>query len=289
MVVNATGYAASLQATGAIRLRLGPIDGRACARVHVRALRSDSPGQCVGQQLVEQRRRAGRPRAAARRSRSQRPGRQERERDVMNEIGHGRTSTARRDRPKKEAGAAAPKRAGPDLALNYRGRSRTAATTFRKSSSVDLHERRRNSGLSRGISLARRHAESHREYGIVSDNPVMILRVALFMACCRDRVRRHGVRGRAQRRQGAGRIRHQRRAARPVARSHLPLGKSRRDRPHLRRRVQRPGDRVRARRSARQSAQGVRAALELDPNNAQVRQNYELFKEINDRTTAKER
>jgi type IV pilus assembly protein PilF len=30
-------------------------------------------------------------------------------------------------------------------------------------------------------------------------------------------------------------------------------------------------------------------ALELDPNNAQVRQTYELFKEINDRTTAKER
>jgi type IV pilus assembly protein PilF len=29
-------------------------------------------------------------------------------------------------------------------------------------------------------------------------------------------------------------------------------------------------------------------ALELDPNNAQVRQNYELFKEINDRTTAKD-
>ena len=27
-------------------------------------------------------------------------------------------------------------------------------------------------------------------------------------------------------------------------------------------------------------------ALELDPNNAQVRQNYELFKEINDRTGA---
>ncbi len=30
-------------------------------------------------------------------------------------------------------------------------------------------------------------------------------------------------------------------------------------------------------------------ALELDPNNAQVRQNYERFKEINDRTTAKDR
>jgi Flp pilus assembly protein TadD len=26
-------------------------------------------------------------------------------------------------------------------------------------------------------------------------------------------------------------------------------------------------------------------AIELDPNNAQVRQNYELFKEINDRTS----
>jgi type IV pilus assembly protein PilF len=30
-------------------------------------------------------------------------------------------------------------------------------------------------------------------------------------------------------------------------------------------------------------------ALELDPNNAQVRQNYELFKEINDRTTVNDR
>jgi Flp pilus assembly protein TadD len=31
-------------------------------------------------------------------------------------------------------------------------------------------------------------------------------------------------------------------------------------------------------------------AIELDPNNTQVRQNYELFKEINDRTTqAKEK
>ncbi len=27
-------------------------------------------------------------------------------------------------------------------------------------------------------------------------------------------------------------------------------------------------------------------ALELDPNNTQIRQNYELFKEINDRTSA---
>jgi Tfp pilus assembly protein PilF len=30
-------------------------------------------------------------------------------------------------------------------------------------------------------------------------------------------------------------------------------------------------------------------ALELDPNNAQIRQNYELFKEINDRTAQKEK
>jgi type IV pilus assembly protein PilF len=30
-------------------------------------------------------------------------------------------------------------------------------------------------------------------------------------------------------------------------------------------------------------------ALELDPNNSQVRQNYELFKEINDRTAQKDK
>jgi type IV pilus assembly protein PilF len=30
-------------------------------------------------------------------------------------------------------------------------------------------------------------------------------------------------------------------------------------------------------------------ALELDPNNQQIRQNYELFKEINDRTSSKEK
>jgi type IV pilus assembly protein PilF len=29
-------------------------------------------------------------------------------------------------------------------------------------------------------------------------------------------------------------------------------------------------------------------ALELDPNNQQIRQNYELFKEINDRTSSKQ-
>jgi Flp pilus assembly protein TadD len=30
-------------------------------------------------------------------------------------------------------------------------------------------------------------------------------------------------------------------------------------------------------------------ALDLDPSNQQIRQNYELFKEINDRTSAKEK
>ena len=30
-------------------------------------------------------------------------------------------------------------------------------------------------------------------------------------------------------------------------------------------------------------------ALELEPNNAEIRQNFELFKEINDRTTTKEK
>src|SRR5262245_25270362 len=29
-------------------------------------------------------------------------------------------------------------------------------------------------------------------------------------------------------------------------------------------------------------------ALEIDPNNTQIRQNYELFREINDRTSAKD-
>jgi Tfp pilus assembly protein PilF len=32
--------------------------------------------------------------------------------------------------------------------------------------------------------------------------------------------------------------------------------------------------------------QAYEKALELDPDNAQIRQNYELFKEINDRTSA---
>ena len=32
--------------------------------------------------------------------------------------------------------------------------------------------------------------------------------------------------------------------------------------------------------------QAYEKALEIDPNNAQIRQNYELFKEINDRTGA---
>ena len=29
--------------------------------------------------------------------------------------------------------------------------------------------------------------------------------------------------------------------------------------------------------------------MQLDPNNSQIRQNYELFKEINDRTAQKEK
>ena len=35
--------------------------------------------------------------------------------------------------------------------------------------------------------------------------------------------------------------------------------------------------------------QAYEKAMELEPNNPQIRQNYELFKEINDRTGAKER
>ncbi|HZT77802.1 MAG TPA: tetratricopeptide repeat protein [Vicinamibacterales bacterium] len=34
------------------------------------------------------------------------------------------------------------------------------------------------------------------------------------------------------------------------------------------------------------AAKAYEKALELDPNNTQIRQNYELFKEINDRTSS---
>ena len=80
----------------------------------------------------------------------------------------------------------------------------------------------------------------------------MNARIATVFAARRGRFGVARLCRRAQRREGAGRVRHQRRPARPLARSDLPLGKGRRDRPDLRRGVQRPRHRVRARRPARQ-------------------------------------
>ena len=36
---------------------------------------------------------------------------------------------------------------------------------------------------------------------------------------------------------------------------------------------------------AKEAVQDLKRSIELEPNNTQVRQNYELFKEINDRTS----
>ena len=47
---------------------------------------------------------------------------------------------------------------------------------------------------------------------------------------------------------------------------------------------QRSRHRLRARRQFDKARKAYEKALELEPNNPQIRQNYELFKEINDRT-----
>ena len=77
--------------------------------------------------------------------------------------------------------------------------------------------------------------------------------------------------------------RHRRRAAGSVTRGDLSLGKSRRTRPRytaasddLAIACGREGQLDKARKA-------YDKALELEPNNTQIRQNYDLFKEINDR------
>ena len=56
--------------------------------------------------------------------------------------------------------------------------------------------------------------------------------------------------------------------------------------PDLRCRLQQSGGGLRARGAVREGAQGLRHGdLELDPKNASIRQNYEFFKEINDRAS----
>ena len=91
------------------------------------------------------------------------------------------------------------------------------------------------------------------------------------------------------RREEAGRVRHHRRAEGAVARSDLPLGARHPDRSQLRGGAlnnlaiayEHEGDLAKARGA-------YEKALELEPNNALIKQNYELFKEINDRTTRKD-
>ena len=78
-----------------------------------------------------------------------------------------------------------------------------------------------------------------------------------------------------------------RRAAGTVARGDLPVGARHADRSDLRRR--RYNNLAIALRARRRSREGARRRMKRrwssSPNNAYIKQNYELFKEINDRTT----
>ena len=84
--------------------------------------------------------------------------------------------------------------------------------------------------------------------------------------------------------EGAGRVRHQGRAERPLARSVYRWEKAVEIDPtyaaawnNLAIAYEHEGNFDKARKA-------YEKALELDPNNVLIRQNYELFKEINDRT-----
>ena len=64
----------------------------------------------------------------------------------------------------------------------------------------------------------------------------------------------------------------------------VPLGAGGGDRSDLRGRVEQPRDRLRAEGKFDEAQKAYEKALELEPNNIVIRQNYDLFKEINDRT-----
>src|SRR5438045_5598065 len=87
---------------------------------------------------------------------------------------------------------------------------------------------------------------------------------------------RYGWRGRARvgrhafERARAGRVWHQRRAARPVARGDLPLGESGRNRSDVRRGVQRPRHWIRARGPTRQGTQGVRESPRSEEHTSEL-------------------
>src|SRR4029078_3453321 len=77
----------------------------------------------------------------------------------------------------------------------------------------------------------------------------------------RDSPRRAGIRAgpeRSREIEAAGRVRHQGRPERPVERGAVSLGKGDAARPDLRRRLEQPGHRLRARRQVRGSEAGVR-------------------------------
>jgi Flp pilus assembly protein TadD len=70
-----------------------------------------------------------------------------------------------------------------------------------------------------------------------------------------------------------------------VARGDLSLGKSDRDRPDVRGAYNDLGIAYEHEGQLEKARKAYEKALDLDPNNMQIRQNYELFKEINDRAT----
>ena len=87
-----------------------------------------------------------------------------------------------------------------------------------------------------------------------------------------------------ERREEARRVRHRRGAEGPLARSHLPLGAGDDDRPHLRAAYNNLAVAYEHEGQFDKARKAYEKALELEPNNEMIRQNYELFKEINDRT-----
>jgi hypothetical protein len=88
--------------------------------------------------------------------------------------------------------------------------------------------------------------------------------------------------------QEAGRVRHRGRAKGAVAGSHLPLGARTQIDPSYAAALNNLAIRLRARRRAGEGRSAYEKALELEPGNALIKQNYELFREINDRATRKD-
>ena len=107
-------------------------------------------------------------------------------------------------------------------------------------------------------------------------------RVLVVALCGAAGPRRRPAQGGA----GAGAVRDRRRPEGPLEGGDLPLGEGRRARSDLRRRLQQPGHRLRARGAcSTRPARPTTRRSQLDPNNISIRQNYDFFKEINDRAS----